>query len=161
MVITRPVVTVLAVCLAGSFGLHAKPVAPKAKQTAAKARTTTKYSASRPAAKGNASAKRVVTPRLAPPMTPGADRIREVQQALLDRGYLRIEPNGIWNAESIDALKRFEADQNVKVDGKLDSKMLIALGLGPKYDSDLSLPVPGVGGTVVAGDHGQSDQQRD
>ncbi len=154
MVITRPVVTALVVCLVGGCGLLAK-VAPqvKAKQAASKARTTTK--------KGKVPLRRVaVSKKPTAPAAPASDRIREVQQALAERGYLKSSPSGQWNVDSIDALKRFEADQHVKVDGKLDSKVLIALGLGPKYDSNLSLPVPGASGSVVAADQNLNDQQR-
>ena len=34
-------------------------------------------------------------------------------------------------ADSVDALKRFQADQNLMPDGKINSFSLIALGLGP------------------------------
>ena len=91
-------------------------------------------------------------------MSPGSNRIREVQQALLERGYLKSEVTGSWNAASVEALKRFEADQKVKVDGKIDSKTLIALGLGPKYDNNLNLPVPGASGTVVAADQATNNE---
>jgi hypothetical protein len=35
----------------------------------------------------------------------------------------------------VDALKRFQRDQNIGDDGKLGSLSLIALGLGPKRDA--------------------------
>jgi peptidoglycan hydrolase-like protein with peptidoglycan-binding domain len=63
---------------------------------------------------------------------PTADRYREIQQALADRGYLKSEPNGIWGPESVEALKKFQEDQNLKPSGKLDPLSLISLGLGPK-----------------------------
>ena len=161
MVITRPVVSVLVVCLAGCCGLFAKPTTGKAKLAAAKTRTTTKQAASKTALRGKVPLRRVAVPRKpAAPAVPGTDRLREVQQALIDRGYLKAEATGQWNAASIDALKKFELDQRVKVDGKIDSKMLIALGLGPKYDSNLSLPVPSAGGGFVSADHSTNDQQR-
>ena len=42
------------------------------------------------------------------------------------------EANGTWDSDSADALKRFQADQNLTPDGKINSLSLIALGLGPK-----------------------------
>lgn len=63
---------------------------------------------------------------------PTPERYKEIQQALVDKGYLRAEPNGEWNGDSTAALKRFQADQNLTPDGKLSSLSLIALGLGPK-----------------------------
>jgi hypothetical protein len=78
----------------------------------------------------------------------------------VERGYLQGDGNGAWNTQCVEALKRFEADQKVRVDGKIDSKMLIALGLGPKYDNNLSLPVPsGSTGIVVAADQATSNEQ--
>lgn len=63
---------------------------------------------------------------------PTADRYKEIQQALASKGYLHDEPNGQWGTESAEALKRFQSDQNLMPDGKINSLSLIALGLGPK-----------------------------
>ena len=63
---------------------------------------------------------------------PTADRYREIQQALINKGYLQGEPTGQWGPDSVDALKRFQADQNLMADGKIGALSLIALGLGPK-----------------------------
>jgi peptidoglycan hydrolase-like protein with peptidoglycan-binding domain len=56
----------------------------------------------------------------------------EIQQALADQGYYSGDINGVWGPESVEALKRFQADQNLTVDGKLGALSIIALGLGPK-----------------------------
>ena len=66
------------------------------------------------------------------PMTPSADRTKEIQSALAQKGYLKGEPSGTWDPSSVDAMKRFQKDQNLDADGKLSSLSLIALGLGPK-----------------------------
>lgn len=168
MVITRSAVTALVVCLVGACGLLAKPVANQVKHAAPKARTATKVSSARTlAARKTAQSARTPYRKPAPrqtvaPVSPASSRIREVQQALMERGYLRSEVSGSWNAASIEALKRFEADQKVRVDGKIDSKTLIALGLGPKYDNNLNLPVPGASGNVVAADQATNNEpQRD
>jgi len=63
---------------------------------------------------------------------PTPERYKEIQQALLSKGYLQGEPSGSWNQESVDALRRFQQDQNINASGKIDSLSLIALGLGPK-----------------------------
>jgi peptidoglycan hydrolase-like protein with peptidoglycan-binding domain len=68
--------------------------------------------------------------------SPTADRYREIQQALVARGYLSQEDaNGTWGTSSTEALKRFQAEQTLDSTGKIDSLSLIALGLGPKHDS--------------------------
>ncbi len=63
---------------------------------------------------------------------PTQDRYREIQEALGEKGYFAGEPDGNWGAESADALKRFQRDQNLTEDGKIGALSLIALGLGPR-----------------------------
>jgi len=84
----------------------------------------------------------------APPVQqqPSQDRYREIQQALVEKGYLQGEATGQWDAGSVAALNRFKQDQNLKADGRLDSKALISLGLGPKKETYISTP-----GQVEAG----------
>jgi peptidoglycan hydrolase-like protein with peptidoglycan-binding domain len=74
------------------------------------------------------------------PQQPSPDRLKEIQQALASRGYFRGEPDGTWGPASIDALKRFQHDQNLVEDGKIGSLSLIALGLGPKRDAEQKAP---------------------
>ena len=65
---------------------------------------------------------------------------QQIQQALTDKGYFKGEVNGQWGDDSVDALKRFQADQKLDDDGHLNSLTLIGLGLGPKHDHDASAP---------------------
>jgi peptidoglycan hydrolase-like protein with peptidoglycan-binding domain len=58
----------------------------------------------------------------------------EVQQALADKGYYTGPIDGTWDSECVEALKRFQQEQNIAVDGKLGALSLIALGLGPKRE---------------------------
>ena len=58
----------------------------------------------------------------------------QIQQALADKGYSTGPVNGAWGPESVEALKKFQQDQNLAVDGKLGALSLIALGLGPKRE---------------------------
>lgn len=67
-------------------------------------------------------------------LTPTTERYMQIQQALADKGYYTGPVNGAWGADSVEALKKFQADQNLTVDGKLGSLSLIALGLGPKRE---------------------------
>jgi len=74
-------------------------------------------------------------------MSPSPERYREIQEALAHRGYLAPEKaTGAWNQTSIDALKRFQAEQNLESTGKVNSLSLIALGLGPKRDPAPAVP---------------------
>jgi len=69
-------------------------------------------------------------------MQPTPERYHEIQEALVAKGYLRPEQaTGAWDQSSIDALKRFQAEQKLDATGKITSMSLIALGLGPLHDS--------------------------
>jgi peptidoglycan hydrolase-like protein with peptidoglycan-binding domain len=71
---------------------------------------------------------------------PTADRYREIQQAMADKGYFKGNVDGQWNQDSVDALKHFQTDQNLPAEGRLDSLSLIGLGLGPKRMTAQSAP---------------------
>jgi len=73
---------------------------------------------------------------------PTPERYKEIQQALIDKGYLHGEANGQWGPDSTDALRRFQADQNITADGKIGALSLIALGLGPKRLTAQTNPQP-------------------
>lgn len=75
-------------------------------------------------------------------MQPTPERYREIQQALADKGYLKSEPTGSWDAQSIDALTRFQTDQKLPPTGKITSASLIDLGLGPKSDPPKGAETP-------------------
>jgi hypothetical protein len=69
-------------------------------------------------------------------VVPSPERYKEIQDALVSRGYLQPErANGAWDQNSVDALKHFQAEQKLESSGKLNSLSLIALGLGPKHES--------------------------
>jgi peptidoglycan hydrolase-like protein with peptidoglycan-binding domain len=90
------------------------------------------------AASRTASGKKSV--RRAPPApprqaAPTPERYKEIQKALADKGYLKSEPSGVWDAESIDAMRQYQTDRNLEPTGKLSAAALIDLGLGPKKES--------------------------
>jgi hypothetical protein len=69
-------------------------------------------------------------------LAPTPQRYKEIQDALAAKGYLNPEDaNGAWNQASVDALKKFQAGQNLDSTGKINSLSLIALGLGPKRET--------------------------
>jgi hypothetical protein len=85
---------------------------------------------SRTTAKKRAVTKRAPSP--ARPSAPTPDRYKQIQEALATKGYLKSEPNGVWDANSMDAMKRYQADEKQEPSGKLTAASLIGLGLGPK-----------------------------
>jgi hypothetical protein len=123
------------VLLAEAPAAQKKKAASKSSKSSKSTKSTSKKSSSR---KKSVSQKTV--PRTASwrntQRTPSPDRYKEIQQALATKGYLQTAaPSGVWDASSVEALKRFQQDQNLEPSGKLDSLSLIALGLGPKRDS--------------------------
>jgi len=112
-----------------------KPVpAKRAPQTATAKKTPVKKSASsKKPGKSRSKKSRRATWRTGQ-RTPTPQRYLEIQQALIEKGYLQPPANGVWGAESIEALKRFQQDQNLTASGKLDALSLIALGLGPNRE---------------------------
>jgi hypothetical protein len=88
---------------------------------------------------------RVVRAKAGPvvPPHPDPDRLREIQKALADKGYFKGEVNGVWDGDSIVALKQFQTDQKLAAaDGKINSLSLIGLGLGPKHDGSVAAALP-------------------
>jgi hypothetical protein len=74
-------------------------------------------------------------------LAPTPERYKEIQSALAAKGYLTPgEATGAWGPASIDALKRFQADQNIEASGKISAMSLIALGLGPKHETAAAKP---------------------
>ena len=63
---------------------------------------------------------------------PTPERIREIQAALARESAYTGEPNGKWDAASVEAMKRFQADHGLTPTGKLDALSLQRLGLGSK-----------------------------
>lgn len=117
-----------------------KSAASQKKSTAAKAaaKSATKSAPSTTAKRTTTASKSKRTPVAArhyAPQQPSPERYKEIQQALTDKGYFKAEPDGNWGPASVDALKRFQHDQNLVEDGKIGSLSLIALGLGPKREA--------------------------
>ncbi len=76
-------------------------------------------------------------------MAPTPERYKQIQDALVSKGFLRPEDaKGVWNQASLDALKHFQAGQNLESTGKINSLSLIALGLGPRHEPALPAKPP-------------------
>jgi peptidoglycan hydrolase-like protein with peptidoglycan-binding domain len=107
----------------------------------AASKSKTKTSSSASSKKSPATAKRRSTAKRRAPARPSyqthptPERYKEIQQSLADKGYFKGEVNGVWGADSTEALKRFQSDHKLSDDGKITSLSLIQLGLGPKHES--------------------------
>jgi hypothetical protein len=146
-----PQALAFAVMAAGPLGLMlaenaaiSESAAPK-NSTAAKKSSTTGRPSATPSRKKSSvrkgpstSSRQTWRPRQ---LQPTPERYKEIQQALVSKGYLSGEPSGNWTQESADALRRFQEDQNINPSGKIDSLSLIALGLGPKHGPAPTAPI--------------------
>jgi peptidoglycan hydrolase-like protein with peptidoglycan-binding domain len=120
------------------------PVAAKKPATALQKNVAKKRAATTAANRKKTPAKPAVTWRNRQ-LQPTPERYKEIQQALLAKGYLQPEQaTGIWDENSAGALKQFQAAQNIDASGKINSLSLIALGLGPKHEDTLPRPQPSV-----------------
>jgi peptidoglycan hydrolase-like protein with peptidoglycan-binding domain len=123
-------------------GQTAPKTAPK-KAAAPAAKAPAKKKVATPAKK--TTKKRVVRGPVRQ-MGPTADRYRQIQQALIDKGYMQGSATGAWEQDSVAALRQFQMDQKLEVSGKINALTLIRLGLGPKRDPAVQngqLPVAG------------------
>ena len=110
--------------------LSAAPVLSRAGKLASQSssaktgETTAKTSAKK------TSAKRSKSRRQRGQKAPTPERIREIQSALAREGAYQGEPNGKWDAASVEAMKRFQAAHGRSPTGKFDALSLQKLGLG-------------------------------
>ena len=115
-----------------------KPVTALQKSVAKK-RAVTSASTRKPAINTSAHKKTPAKPAVSwrnRQLQPTQSRYKEIQTALVSKGYLRPElVTGAWDQNSSDALKQFQAAQNLDTSGKINSLSLIALGLGPKHEA--------------------------
>ena len=68
-----------------------------------------------------------------------ADRVKEIQTALIREHYLTGEPTGIFDQRTKNALMKLQADQGWQSKVVPDSRALIKLGLGPTHDGAINL----------------------
>jgi hypothetical protein len=61
-------------------------------------------------------------------------RAREIQEALIREHYMEGSPSGTWDANSQNAMVRFQADNGWQSKVVPDSRALIKLGLGPDHE---------------------------
>jgi peptidoglycan hydrolase-like protein with peptidoglycan-binding domain len=58
-------------------------------------------------------------------------RVQEIQQTLIQAGYLNQEPTGRWDDPTRNAMRRYQADHGFPTTGLPEAKSLMKLGLGP------------------------------
>ena len=83
------------------------------------------------------------------------ERVTQIQQALIREHYLTGETNGRWDATTIAAMQKYQADHGWQTKLMPDSRALMKLGLGPDYSTainakDSSFAVPPSSSTTPA-----------
>jgi D-alanyl-D-alanine carboxypeptidase len=147
----RTILTCAAALSMAAFAWGVQPAASAAKKKALVKKAAVKSAARKPAAPSKTgaalhtasakkSAKKVPVKRTTwrnRQATPSSDRYLEIQNALVAKGCLPAgAATGAWDQASADALKKFQSEQNIDSNGKINSLSLIALGLGPRHDSN-------------------------
>jgi hypothetical protein len=66
------------------------------------------------------------------------ERVTEIQQALIREKYLDGEADGRWDARTIGAMQKYQADQGWQTKLMPDSRALKKLGLGADYSNALN-----------------------
>ena len=83
---------------------------------------------------------------------PSEERIQEIQQALSKAGYLGEQPNGRWDDQTREAMRRYQTDHGFPVTGLPEAKSLMKLGLGPHpLPADLDNSSAAAPGAATAG----------
>lgn len=72
---------------------------------------------------------------------PTPERISEIQSALARGGYFQGDPNGKWDANTVNALQKFQSANGLEPSGKLDAPSLQKMGLGSDI-AGVSAPKP-------------------
>jgi peptidoglycan hydrolase-like protein with peptidoglycan-binding domain len=67
-----------------------------------------------------------------------SERAMQIQQALIREHYLSGDPSGSWDASTISAMQKYQADQGWQTRLMPDSRALKKLGLGPDYSSAIN-----------------------
>ena len=67
-----------------------------------------------------------------------ADRVMQIQQALIREHYLAGDPSGKWDATTVAAMQKYQSDQGWQTKLMPDSRALKKLGLGPDYSNALN-----------------------
>jgi hypothetical protein len=69
-----------------------------------------------------------------------SERATEIQAALIKQGYLTGQPTGTWDAASVAAMQKLQADNGWQSKLTPDARALIKLGLGPQTQTADSTP---------------------
>ena len=131
---------ILAALAAGTWTVPAAGVqSPPPKKTSTS--STTKHSSTSSSSKSRKSSTRKSTKKVKGQAAPTPERISEIQEALAKNGSYSGVPSGKLDDSTSDALRKFQAAQGLRVNGRIDAPTLQKLGLGSET-AGLAAPTP-------------------
>jgi len=80
------------------------------------------------------------------------ERVTQIQQALIREHYFTGEADGKWDATTIAAMQKYQADNGWQTKLMPDSRALKKLGLGPDYSDAINAKGANFGASAPAGD---------
>lgn len=99
-----------------------------------KASSSTTAKSSRTAKKKSSKSKSRKSSRKRGQKAIDAERVQQIQEALIRENYLHASPSGRWDDATQAALRRYQSDNGWQSKTVPDSRALIKLGLGPNHD---------------------------
>ena len=66
------------------------------------------------------------------------ERVTQIQEALIREHYLDGPADGDWNAATVAAMQKYQADHGWQTRLMPDSRALVKLGLGPDYSNAIN-----------------------
>ena len=123
--------------------VHRAPTSGSSK-SASKSKTTSARSATGSKAKSTSSksksrkGQKTSYHRIRGQQSIAPDRATQIQQALIREHYLTGEPTGAWDAATVSAMQKYQADQGWQTKLSPDPRALKKLGLGPDYSTAIN-----------------------
>ena len=114
----------------------ASPAGQKTAGSGATVKSSVRSGSSRSAGKSSRRSRRQPGQK-----APTSDRVSEIQAALAKDGSFSGMPNGKWDDETTQAMRRFQAAHGLNPSGKLDALSLQKLGLGSQT-AGVAAPTP-------------------
>lgn len=115
------------VALPWGEGITTSSVLAQSRKSSQKKSTVRRKRSRRPSARRR-SRQRTTSLRAGQRIPP--DRVLEIQRALIKRGFLK-EATGVYDSATVEAMKAFQAAENVAVSGYPTAHALHRLGLSP------------------------------
>ncbi len=66
------------------------------------------------------------------------ERVTQIQQALVREHYMTGDADGKWDASTVAAMQKYQADNGWQTKLMPDSRALLKLGLGPDYSAAIN-----------------------